>query len=174
MTPNDMEDAIVHTDAHLRLAALTDAPVLAHLHQLCLEQNWQPEAFARLLSLPGALGVLAQRRQTDPMPVAYCMAIPAGDVADLVAIGVVPEMRRQGLARALIAFLLTHLRSTTDKRPDNTIISGPEALMLEVNIHNNAAINFYEKTGFRTVGRRKNYYKQDGHRADAMVMRLDI
>lgn len=174
MTPNDMEDAIVHTDALLRQAVLSDAPVLAHLHQLCLEQNWQSEAFARLLSLPGALGVLAQRRQADPMPVAYGLTIPAGDVADLVAIGVMPEMRRQGLARALIAFLVTHLRSTTDRRPDNTIISGPEALMLEVNIHNNAAINFYEKTGFRTVSRRKNYYKQDGHRADALVMRLDI
>lgn len=45
-------------------------------------------------------------------------------------------------------------------------------LTLEVRASNDAAIGLYEKLGFQTVGRRKNYYAQEHE--DALLMTAEF
>ena len=45
-----------------------------------------------------------------------------------------------------------------------------EKVILEVRASNYPAIAFYKKEGFEEIGLRKNYYKDEIHREDAIVM----
>ena len=71
-----------------------------------------------------------------------------------------PAFRRQGMAEAIlgayIRFGQAHLAFLT----------------LEVRESNAPAIALYEKLGFQTVGRRKNYYREEHE--DALLMTVEF
>ena len=75
-------------------------------------------------------------------------------------VGVDPEARRQGLARALLTEGLERLR-----RLD------VQVCFLEVRVDNKPAIDLYESLGFSCTGHRKGYYR-DG--TDALIFVLGI
>jgi ribosomal-protein-alanine N-acetyltransferase len=81
-----------------------------------------------------------------------------GDTAEILTVGVVPEARRQGIARRLLATLVD-----TARRRDAVEV------LLEVRTDNQAARALYEQDGFVEVGLRRGYY--DNGRVDAVVMR---
>ncbi len=72
-------------------------------------------------------------------------------------VAVNPEQRRQGIADALIRELL-----------DRSAELGLSFATLEVREHNAPAIRLYEKHGFVSVGKRKDYYELP--REDAVLM----
>ena len=72
-------------------------------------------------------------------------------------VAVAPEARRRGIGSQLIRALL--------ERAETMQLS---FVTLEVRVGNQAAIELYEKHGFRPVGRRKNYY--DFPKEDAILM----
>ena len=86
----------------------------------------------------------------DPDVVGYVVTRPAGDVVDLMRIGVARSSRRRGLARALLAEVTSDVR-----------------MLLEVSAENAGALAFYAAEGFVEIARRKRYYR-DG--SDAVVM----
>ena len=47
---------------------------------------------------------------------------------------------------------------------------GCKKIFLEVRVSNNPAIELYNKTGFKRVSIRKNYYRLPDGREDALVM----
>ncbi|MEA3492960.1 MAG: ribosomal protein S18-alanine N-acetyltransferase [Candidatus Margulisiibacteriota bacterium] len=73
----------------------------------------------------------------------------------VVNMAVHPDERRMGIGEKLI----------------ETILDPKAACFLEVRVSNTAAQNLYEKYGFQKVGRRKNYYADNGE--DALIMRKD-
>ena len=84
--------------------------------------------------------------------------------ADIITIAVLPEHRRQGIARMLLA---EAIRNATEK--------GCKHMFLDVEDGNNAAISLYEGFGFRHISRRKLYYRQkDGSFTDALVMKCKL
>ncbi|MEO5711035.1 MAG: GNAT family N-acetyltransferase [Nocardioidaceae bacterium] len=86
----------------------------------------------------------------DPDLVGYVVTRPAGDAVDLMRIGVLPSVRRRGLARALLGAVTSDVR-----------------LLLEVSADNPGALAFYAAEGFEEIARRERYYR-DG--SDAVVM----
>lgn len=80
----------------------------------------------------------------------------AGDLGELMRIGVQPEMRRTGLG--------THLLRAFHERAS---VLGARELWLEVRADNATAIRLYERFDYRPTGRRRRYYP-DG--ADALLM----
>jgi ribosomal-protein-alanine N-acetyltransferase len=82
------------------------------------------------------------------------------DVADelhVTNIAVHPDVRRRGIARALLESVFGHGRA-----------SGSRMVLLEVRPSNAEAIALYDSFGFRAVGRRRGYYYDTGE--DALVM----
>ena len=71
-----------------------------------------------------------------------------------------PNLRRQGIGRAILSAFLRYGAA-------NLAI-----LTLEVRQSNAPAIALYEKLGFREVGRRKNYYQSP--REDAILMSVEF
>ena len=70
-------------------------------------------------------------------------------------VGVLEDLRRRGIARALMERLLADL-------------SAAQSVTLEVRRSNAAAIALYESFGFERVGERKNFYSQPTE--DALLM----
>jgi ribosomal-protein-alanine N-acetyltransferase len=75
------------------------------------------------------------------------------DEHEILNIAVLPEARRRGVARSLMARALAARTGT---------------VFLEVRESNAAARAFYLRLGFAECGRRRDYY--DGPREDAIVM----
>ena len=78
------------------------------------------------------------------------------DEAEIITIGVAPEMRRNGIAETMIILMEQELKK-------QNVVN----VFLEVSEVNSAAIKLYEKMGFLVAGKRPKYY--DG--VDAIIMK---
>ena len=78
------------------------------------------------------------------------------DEAEIITIGVAPEMRRNGIAETMIILMEQELKK-------QNVVN----VFLEVSEVNSAAIKLYEKMGFSAAGKRPKYY--DG--VDAIIMK---
>jgi len=98
--------------------------------------------------------------------VAYGVLMLAPGEAQLLNLSVVPDARREGLGRALLAQFI-----------DDSRRLGAEQMFLEVRVANAAAIALYESEGFVRIARRMAYYPPTpgtGVREDALVMRRPL
>ena len=87
----------------------------------------------------------------------YLVCSRYADVWHLMNVAVDPELRRMGVAGALIDGMLE--QAGRDDR-----------YTLEVRVSNHVAIEMYERIGFRRAGRRRSYYHDNGE--DALIMWL--
>lgn len=78
--------------------------------------------------------------------------------AHITTLAVVKEFRRQGVGEFLLERLLEAMKDFKAKKAT-----------LEVRVSNQVAINLYQKFGFVSAGKRKNYYP-DGE--DALILWL--
>ncbi|MEY3973604.1 MAG: hypothetical protein RJA71_916 [Actinomycetota bacterium] len=100
--------------------------------------------------------------ETDNQIVGYCgVFLPAPGVeADVLTVAVLPDFRRQGIAREF-------MRQIGEWAKDR----GASALMLEVEKSNSAAIELYRSLGYMQISVRMDYY---GPGQDAFVMRKEL
>lgn len=94
--------------------------------------------------------------------IGYCgVFLPAPGVeADILTVAVLPEYRRQGIAKEF-------MRQIEQWSHDR----GASAMMLEVEHGNESAIKLYESLGYMKISVRMDYY---GPGKDAFVMRKDF
>lgn len=136
-----MWPALVAFDWHSAAPeALAD---LVALDRLCLpgeawdEGQWRA-FFAQGLKLAG----LHHQKQLA----GYLALLPVAKAeAEVLKLGIAPELRRQGYGRQLLHFALKQM--------------GPVELFLELRASNEAAKKMYQSFGFAQVGRRSNYYQ---------------
>ena len=98
--------------------------------------------------------------------VAYGVLMLGPGEAQLLNLSVVPEDRREGLGRELLAQFI-----------DDAQRLSAEQFFLEVRAGNRPAIALYEAAGFTPVARRAGYYPaamSGGEREDALVMRCPL
>lgn len=144
-----------------RIVPMTAAhlPQAAALEKLCFPADpWSEALFQAALDNPSTAILLAEG--TDGTILGYAVLSVVLDEGNLDNIAVAPDCRRQGVADALLSVLTGFGREHL------------ALLMLEVRASNGPAIALYEKHGFITVGRRKNYY--DAPREDAILMTLEF
>ena len=124
---------------------------LANLHQKCFPNRpWSADDF-RDLKNSGCEIIMSENGF-----IVYRIAV---DEAEIITIGVNPEMRRNGIASAMIGIIEKNLKN-----------QGVKKLFLEVALTNEPAKKLYENTGFNQVGLRPKYY--DG--VDAILMAKTI
>ena len=126
------------------------------LEERCFSDPWSRGMMQSALADPSIL-VFALRE--GECLVGYLMLMSVLPDGEILNLAVMPEYRRQGLADKLFDACLAYCRGV-----------GIEMLFLEVRASNTPAVSLYEKQGFVTVGRRKNYYRYP--KEDALVMRL--
>lgn len=119
-------------------------------------EAWTRAQCAGILPMHGVVLTLAV---DDSVPLGFSLVRSVTDESELLLLAVDPRGRRRGIGTALVN------RFIEDARKANA-----HYLHLEVRDGNPATI-LYERTGFRLVGRRSNYYRgTDGETFDALTM----
>lgn len=137
----------------LRAALPEDIPALLEVEVACFSHPWTAAQLLRWMQ-PGHLFLVCVQEQSV---LGYCNAQLVLDTADIGNIAVSPAARRRGLAARLLREL--ELRAATQ---------GITQLQLELRAGNAPAMALYEKNGYLSVGRRKNYYRDP--KEDAILM----
>ncbi|MBQ3042538.1 MAG: ribosomal protein S18-alanine N-acetyltransferase [Clostridia bacterium] len=96
----------------------------------------------------------------DDKLVGYTCVRAMYEEAQVCNVAVLPEYRRQGIAKQLIEEML---RLSAEK--------GCQVCELEVNTENTPAVELYKKCGFEVAGIRKNFYRRSRYNSrDAYTM----
>ena len=143
------------------------ADALARIHAVGFAAEGRPWSGPEILALLNEPGIglrlaHAERHGAGDRlaPAGFALYRVAADEAELLTVSVLPEARRAGRGRALLAASEAGARAAGAKR-----------LFLEVGESNAPARALYAGAGYREVGRRKGYYGlADGRRDDALVL----
>jgi [ribosomal protein S18]-alanine N-acetyltransferase len=141
------QSRLARIDPVLRDARPEDLPRLWELDRICFEPGiaYSQREMRRFLLLPGARSVLAE---DGGRLAGFAMGHPdPPDVARVVTLDVHPDFRRHGLGRRLLRELLARL-----------VDAGSVRVVLEVDVRNSGAIEFYRQEGFRKTRRLRSYY----------------
>ncbi len=143
-----------------REANAFDLPVFVSLDkELFPYSPWSSSQYKEEFSAPTRHFVVALDESQDIIGYAGVFA-PGQAEADILTVGVVPEHRGKGIAKALMALITDWAKA-----------QGSIAMMLEVKIDNPEAIGLYESLGYSKLNVRKDYF---GAGLDAQVMRLEL
>ena len=125
---------------------------LAEIERACFHAPWSENMLRE--ELGGGIFLVAEQ---DGKTAGYVGCQTVLDEGYITNVAVRPECRRQGIAGKLLQVFL-------DFAKGNHLAF----LSLEVRASNYDAIALYGSRGFRSVGRRKNYYEHP--REDAIIM----
>jgi [ribosomal protein S18]-alanine N-acetyltransferase len=139
-----------------------DIPVLASYEKLLFPYSpWNTAQFKEEFA-----GIPTTRfmsvAEAENTIVGYCgVFLPAPGVeADILTVAVLPEYRRQGIAKEFMRQIEEWARE-----------HGASAMMLEVEHTNESAIELYKSLGYMKISVRMDYY---GPGQDAFVMRKEF
>ncbi len=136
------------------------AAMFAAVHAETFPAPWPAADFEKILSAPGAFGLVV----AADGPCAVLAAWTAADEAEILTLAVTPDARRRGFGRDLVNAAIAE----AGRR-------GARGLFLEVAADNLAARALYDALGFRQTGRRRSYYHRPGAPPqDALVLRLEL
>ena len=129
---------------------------LEQLERMCFSRPWSKKMLAEELDNQCAAFLVAVEPETEKA-VGYAGLLVVADEGYITNVAVDPSCRRQGVAAQLLQVF------------DNFAKGNHLAfLTLEVRPSNTAAIALYQGSGFREVGRRRNYY--DLPKEDALIL----
>lgn len=142
---------------HVRIVPMTADHLdeVAELERICFSTPWSRNMLAE--ELDNYLSAFLVALDDNGAVVGYAGLQSVLDEGYITNIAVRPECRRQGVAKKLLQVFLDFAQG-----------HGLAFLTLEVRASNYDAIALYGSRGFRSVGRRKNYYEHP--REDAIIM----
>ena len=147
----------------LALARTADVVTIARMSRDLIEHgldwSWTPERVARSVRRRDALVVVAR---DGARIVGFAIMRYGDDDAHLHLLAVDPDGRRRGLGRRLVAWL-----------EEPALVAGIGSVFLEVRESNHGARAFYERLGYRELGRVVRYY-QGREAAIRMGRRLGV
>lgn len=146
---------------HVRVVPMTADHLdeVAELERICFSTPWSRNMLAE--ELDNLLSAFLVALDDQDRVVGYAGVQVVLDEGYITNVAVRPECRRQGIAAKLLQVFLDFARA-------NRLAF----LTLEVRASNYDAIALYGSRGFRSVGRRKNYYEHP--KEDAIIMTLEF
>jgi [ribosomal protein S18]-alanine N-acetyltransferase len=136
----------------LRRLGYSDLPSVISIERRSFPTPWSLAMFVLELSKPSGICLAAEDEQGL---LGYLVCARYDDVWHLMNVAIHPERRREGIATELIERLFEE--------------AGQGArFTLEVRVSNVPAIEMYRRFGFRSAGRRRRYYHDNGE--DALIM----
>jgi ribosomal-protein-alanine N-acetyltransferase len=138
-----------------------DATAIARLHGASFHRGWSDGEIETMLI---DRDVLAHRATAGRTLVGFILSRRVVDEAEILSVAVSSSYRGRGLARELLSLHLRRLAGL-----------GTRAVFLEVDENNTPARRLYRRAGFREVGRREGYYRDNaGKVTAALVLRRDL
>ena len=116
---------------------------------------WSKKIFHKILESRSLSFVIKLEDQV----IGFCMANRVLDECHLQNITVAKEYRRQGLGQFMMDILIKRMR-----------LADLNSVLLEVRKSNHAAQSFYEKSDFERLSERKDYYKTENGKENAIIM----
>jgi [ribosomal protein S18]-alanine N-acetyltransferase len=157
--------AVASKPLHIRRGMAGDLSAMLAIERACFADPWTAESLATALSLERMHVLVAddvgEGGDGAPCLAGYVVALVLGPDAEIADLAVAPSARRRGIGRALLGRAIADLAAV-----------GVQTLYLEVRESNHAARMLYEAHGFRSVGRRRGYYKQPIE--DALLLKREI
>ena len=137
----------------LRTLGYADLPSVISIERRSFTAPWSLAMFVLELSKPSSICLSAHGPDGEVR--GYLICARYDRVWHLMNVAVCPDFRRRGIALSMISEMFQR--------------TGPESrFTLEVRESNDAAIQMYERIGFRKAGRRPRYYQDNGE--DALIM----
>ena len=146
----------------LRMMTVDDVAAVAAIDRASFPLPWSENSFrSDLTANPAAHMLVAEQAMAAGRRIAgyagYWLVV---DEAHLSTLAVEPDLRRRGLGERILREAMRHAARL-----------GAEMMTLEVRVSNEPARRLYAKLGFRVVGRRPHYYKDNLE--DAILMTRD-
>lgn len=150
-------------EIEIKLLTPSQVPAVLALDRVCLGGLWTEEGYLREIesdkSTLIALFMVNSEFNEQMQMIGMACLWSIVEEAHITLLGIHPDHRQQGLGQLLLLSLFK-----------DAIARQLERATLEVNEHNLAAINLYQKYGFQIAGSRRNYYQPAGD--DALVLWL--
>ncbi|WP_138505307.1 ribosomal protein S18-alanine N-acetyltransferase [Nostoc sp. PA-18-2419] len=150
---------MISLDLEIQLLKKEHLSALLELDRACFGGLWTMEGYQRELDSPNSecLGLFSPVSNSRLLGMGCFWSIL--EEAHITILAVHPQYHRQGLGQAL---LYSVLKTACDR--------GLERATLEVRASNLKAISLYQKFDFKTAGRRRRYYQDNGE--DALILWL--
>jgi [ribosomal protein S18]-alanine N-acetyltransferase len=142
-----------HPKLQIRSLYYSDLPEVAVIERRAFPTPWSIAMFVLEMSKPSGVCLAAT---IDGALAGYTICSRYDTVWHIMNIAVEPDLRRRGIASALLAELYTRAGDASAQ------------FTLEVRRSNQAAIELYQRDGFRIAGLRRRYYQDNGE--DALIM----
>ncbi|MBL4852517.1 MAG: ribosomal protein S18-alanine N-acetyltransferase [Gammaproteobacteria bacterium] len=157
----DQIEASISRTCLIRPMQRQDVPAVLAIEQRAYDYPWTKGIFNDCLRV-GYYGFVVEREEVI---VGYALMNTVSDEAHVLNLCVELELRRQGIARILLEYII-------DLAKELKAVS----LFLEVRQSNVAALALYHDYGFDELGVRRNYYPAAVGREDAimLVKQLDL
>lgn len=143
----------------IRFMRLDDIPAVMEIEKQAYPFPWTAGIFQDCLSVGYPGWVLEVHGEM----VGYAMVSFGAGESHLLNLCVTPAEQGKGYASQL----LDRVKAGVKKL-------GADKIILEVRESNQRAVELYRRTGFKEIGRRKNYYPAENGREDALVLCFDI
>jgi ribosomal-protein-alanine N-acetyltransferase len=143
----------------IRRMTVEDVPVVAQLDRMSFSLSWPEHAFYYEVKENTAARCFVAEME-DKQIVGMVVSWVILDELHIATLAVHADYRRQGIGRLILTEAL-----------QDGYRAGTRYALLEVRAGNEAAQNLYREFGFKTVGLRPKYYKDNGE--DAVLMNLD-
>jgi len=147
----------------IRHMNLDDVPRVHEIDVLSFTLPWPEKSYQfELLENPTTLAIVAEVTPQDITPIVIGMAVVwiIVDEAHIATIAIHPDFRGHGYGKKVLAETLRQ-----------AIQRGAIQASLEVRENNLLAQHMYLKFGFKMVGRRLHYYKDNNE--DAVIMKVE-
>lgn len=150
---------------HIRRGVPADLAAMLDIERESFSDPWSEDSMVTALSLERMLVMVADEPAEGGDGAAklagYVVALVIGPDAEIADLAVASGRRRRGVGRALLERVFGELAEL-----------GVRTLYLEVRESNHAARTLYESSGFRSLGRRREYYRHPVE--DALLLRREI
>lgn len=150
-----MSAALERWPPRIRPMTLQDLDAVYDIERRAYGFPWSRGIFVDCLRIPYVCELLEERGAV----VGYAIMSLGGDEAHLLNLCLDEPARGRGLATMMLDHLIL-----------KAMRQGVRVLYLEVRPSNAAALALYARSGFARIGVRKNYYRAEDGREDALVL----
>ena len=154
-----MDERMEHLKRKLKIVPMTSEHLdaVAELERVCFSRPWSRNMLAEELDNACSVILVALDPETERLLGYAGLMVAAGEEGYITNVAVQPDTRREGVAGQLMDVFIRFAEG-----------KNLAFLTLEVRASNYAAIALYGSRGFRSVGRRRNYYEYP--KEDAIIM----